>query len=71
MKEPKHKHVGVILSRKWSDGPLMKGTGFAVSSNIVLTAAHNLYETSKDKQIGKHIGIKYYPGQEGLLTNYY
>jgi V8-like Glu-specific endopeptidase len=55
--------VGVIHFRN-GQGQLGTGTGFLISSDLVLTVAHNIYSR---KQGVRHTQILFFPGVSGSL----
>ena len=61
-----HKSIGALIVRAING--FGKGTGMLISPNLVLTAAHNLYNSTTGEE---HTDFKFYPGQNGTLTKYY
>lgn len=55
-----HRCIGVLLGKDPVTKQYMKGTGFLISKNLVLTSAHNLAGGVK---------CKFYPGAFGELIN--
>ena len=68
MRSPIHKHTGILLFRQFNQNGIGKGTAIAISPNIILTAAHNVYDVLTEEQ---HSGFRFFPGQSGTLEQYY
>ena len=64
-----HKHiVAITFINIKHPNQLKKGSGFLVSSNLVLTAAQNFYD-AKERVFSEQ--VKIYPGQCGPLKKYF
>ena len=68
MKEPQHYNLGVLTFMSRREGNMGNGTGTLISSNIVLTTAHNLYNRNTGEF---YYDFKFYPGANGVLEEYY
>ena len=66
MSKRPHSCIAAIIWKEW--GTTGMGTGFMISKNLVLTAAHNFY-LSKTRVSDK--SIKIYPGACGELKKCY
>ena len=64
MKEQAHKQIGVLHFKKRGNFTTGKGTAFLISSNLVLTTAHNLVDSSTGSIFH---GIVFYPGHQGTI----
>ena len=64
MKEQLHKHIGVLHFKKRGNFTMGNGTAFLISSNLVLTAAHNLVENRTGSIFHD---IVFYPGHQGTI----
>jgi V8-like Glu-specific endopeptidase len=53
-----------LLFRK-SNNELLRGTGFLIAADLVLTVAHNVYNTDDGTINGD---FAFYPGASGKLT---
>ena len=63
-----HRNTGALIFKSRYTETLGKGTAFLISPNLVLTAAHNLF----NKETGEfYKKIKFYPGQCGVLEKAY
>ena len=55
---------GAIITKKTEDGPPMWGSGVLIGTNIVLTAAHNVYDDEKPTR-KRYPYVKFIPGVNG------
>ena len=55
-----HCYIGLILFYK--NGQELVGSGILVSPNLVLTAAHNVFDADRQQP---NYNIRFYPGQTG------
>ena len=68
MDEPLHSNTGALTFKSRKHPELGKGTGTLVASDLVLTAAHNLYSY----QTGEfNFRFQFYPGLYGDLKDPY
>lgn len=67
LKEVLHRSIGCITYLD-KDQQIQYGTGFMIASDIVITAAHNLYDKDYDFQ---YTDFKFYLGISGPAENYY
>jgi V8-like Glu-specific endopeptidase len=63
-----HRLIGAVIFKKHDQEDISLGTGILISPDIVLIAAHNLYNFKKK---AKHKKFWFYLGQSGRLTSYY
>lgn len=69
MRELPHRLIGAVIFKKHNKAAdISLGTGILISPDIVLTAAHNLYNF---KNKAEHKKFRFYLGQSGRLTSYY
>ena len=68
MKQPQHCNTGALTFRSRKEDNLGNGTGTLISSNIVLTAAHNIYNRNTGEM---YFDFKFYPGANGVLDEHY
>lgn len=68
MRELPHRLIGAVIFKKHNKADISLGTGILISPDIVLTAAHNLYNF---KNKAEHKKFRFYLGQSGRLTSYY
>ena len=61
-----YRSIGAILFYN-KHGQLKKGTGFLVSEDTVVTAAHLLYSIYDEYH---HTGIRFYPGLHGNTNDH-
>lgn len=59
-----HRYIGPIISEH--NKQKVFGTGILISSNLVLTVAHNVYHS---RQRRENTNIQFYPGFKGHLKN--
>lgn len=64
-----HSYIGALLGKHpMNKNKEVKGTAALISSNLILTAAHNLYDADNNVQIGKHT---FYIGVNGTMGKCY
>jgi V8-like Glu-specific endopeptidase len=47
------------------------GSGVLISKNLVLTAAHNLYDKKSQQELNKKTYKFYYEAKDGIATRFY
>jgi V8-like Glu-specific endopeptidase len=67
MKQPCHRWIGA-LTFEVSKGQVGKGSAILISSNLILTVAHNIYDR---KYQTSHTKFKFYLGACGIVDKYY
>ena len=67
MDEQLHKDIGALTSKAKNCPDLVKGSGALISENLVLTAAHNLYNCGTREF---YSDLRFYPKQHGDLDRY-
>ena len=60
MGEPKFRHIGALRFRNNKIKSQLFGSGCLISSNLVLTAAHNIFRWGQES-----VDMEFYPGQCG------
>lgn len=63
-----HQRIGALLSYFSNSMKLTKGTAFLISSDLLLTSAHNLYDKKSDTQIAIS---KFYLGLNGDVKDFH
>ena len=66
MHKPMHRHIGALTFSSRRTPDLGKGSGTLISPDLVLTAAHNIYNADTGEV---HFNFRFYPGHCGLLGN--
>ena len=68
MQLPVHKFIGALVMTNTKTDRTVYGTGVLISPNIVLTAAHNIFDTEARENFHD---VKFYLGQMGILDNFF
>lgn len=64
-----HQRIGALLTyHSANQMKFHKGTAFLISSDLLVTSAHNLYEKKTDSQI---VLSRFYPGLNGNVHEFY
>jgi V8-like Glu-specific endopeptidase len=67
MKQIIHRSIGALCFQTHNK-KLAAGSGLLISKDLILTAAHNIF----DKEVGmEHDGFKFYLGANGIAEKYY
>jgi V8-like Glu-specific endopeptidase len=70
MKTEFHRWIGALVSKDGFERP-SKGSAVLLSKNIILTAAHNLYDKEYEGTNSKHTNFRFYPGPCGVVESYH
>ncbi len=69
MRDLLHKNIGALLFKcKSAPGAIGRGSGLLISPDLVLTAAHNIYNGFLKEEF---YDFRFYPGQSGPLEEGY